>query len=121
MYINISSNHPPNIIKNLQENIQKRISKLTSSTSIFSNSKDLYNSTLSASGFQQRIRFEQGTTSAPNKNIKRNIIKFNPPYSANVTTKIGNKFLNHTKVFNERFLTATTLKLAIALYQILPA
>ena len=42
LYINMSSTHPPNIIKNLPENIQKRISKLSSSTRSFNNSKDLY-------------------------------------------------------------------------------
>ena len=41
-----------------------------------------------------RIKFEQNKTSAkPNKNRKKNIIWFNPSYSANVTTKIGIKFL----------------------------
>ena len=37
--INISSNHPPKIVKNLPENIQKRISKLSRSSRIFNNSK----------------------------------------------------------------------------------
>ena len=92
---NINSNHPPKTIKNLPKNIQKRISKTQSSSiRIFNNSKDLFNNVLSASRFQQRIRFEQHKTSAtPRKNRKSNIIWFNPPYSANVTTQIGNKFL----------------------------
>ena len=90
LYININSNQPQNIIKNLLENIQKRISKLSSSTRIFNDSKDFYSNALSASGFQHRIIFEQGNTSAtPNKNSERNTIWFNPLYSANATTKIG--------------------------------
>ena len=93
LYININSNHPPKIIKNLPENIQKRISKLSSSTRIFNNFKDLHNNALSASGIQQRIRFEQHKTATPNKNRKRNIIWFNTPYSTNVITKTDNKFL----------------------------
>ena len=94
LYININSNHPPKIIGNLPENIRKRISKLSSSIRILNNSKDLYDNALSASGFQQRIKFEQHNTSTtPNRNRKRNIIWFNPTYSANVTTKIGNNFL----------------------------
>ena len=62
LYINIISNHPPKITKNLSENIQRRISKLSSSTRILNNSKDLYNNrpALSAGRFQQRIKFEQG-------------------------------------------------------------
>ena len=94
LYININSNHPPKIIGNLPENIRKRISKLSSSIRILNNSKDLYDNALSASGFQQRIKFEQHNTSTtPNRNRKRNIIWFNPTYSANVTTKIRNNFL----------------------------
>ena len=93
LYIIINSHHPPNQIKNIPESIQKRISKLSITNRVFNNSKDLYNNALSASGFQQRIKFEQGNTSAtPNQNRKRNIIWFNNPNSANVTTKIGNKF-----------------------------
>ena len=56
LYINIDSNYLPNIIKNLPENTQKRITNLSSITGIFNSF-------------------------------------FNPIYSTNVTTKIGNKFL----------------------------
>ena len=37
LYINVKSNHPPNIIKNLPENISRRINKLSSDKSIFEN------------------------------------------------------------------------------------
>ena len=97
LHININSNDPPKIIKNLRENVQKRIHKLSSSDRIFNNSNYLYNNALYASGFQQKIRFEQHKTLAiPNKSRKR----FNRPYSANVTTKIGNKFL---KILDKHF------------------
>ena len=80
LYINTNSNHPPNIIKNLQGNIQKRVKKLSRNTNIFNKSKDLYNNILSASRFQQKIKFEQSKTpAAPNKNRKKNIIWFNAP------------------------------------------
>ena len=116
------------IIKNLPENIQ-RISKLSSSIRIFNSSKNLYNNALSASEFEQGIKFEQSNTSAtPNKNRKMNIIWFNPPSSAIITTKIGNKFLeilykHFPKSLSKTitFLATITLKLTIAPYQILPA
>ena len=74
--------------------MQKRKSKLLSSTRNFNNSKDLHNNAQSSSGFQQRIRFEQNKAWATlNKNRKRNIIWFNPPYGGSVMTKIGKKFL----------------------------
>ena len=93
LYININSNHPPNINNTFPENIQKRINKLFSNTRIFNNSKDLYNNAMSASGIQQKIKYEQGNTSAtPKINKKSYTLWFNRPYSANVITKIGNKF-----------------------------
>ena len=45
LYINILSNHPPNIIKNLPENISKRINTLADEAK-FNKSKDLYNNAL---------------------------------------------------------------------------
>ena len=101
LYININSNHSPNIIKKPPRKYRRRIRKLSSSTSIFNNSKDLYNNALSPSGFEQRIKFVQGNTSAtPSKNRKKNIIWFHPSNSANATTKIGNKF---SQTFDKNF------------------
>ena len=54
----------------------------------------VYNNGLSASGFYQRIRFQQiNVTETPNANRKRKIVWFTPPYSLNVDTKIGEKCL----------------------------
>ena len=79
LYINISSNHPPNIIKNFPENMQKKkkISKLSSSTSIFNN---FYIAADFLQADFNRIKFEQGKTSTTsNRNRKSNKIWFNPP------------------------------------------
>ena len=69
LYINVKSNHPPNIIKNLPENILCQINKLLSDKSIFENINDLYYSALSNSGFKDKIKF--------NPDYKRNISKNN--------------------------------------------
>ena len=55
LYINILSNHPPNIIKNLPENISKRINAFSADEIIFNKSKDLYNNALTESGFKYKI------------------------------------------------------------------
>ena len=54
-------------------------------------SKDIYNNALFNSGFKQKIKFDPnfGNNNSQNKNSKRNIIWFNPPYSNNVLTNIG--------------------------------
>ena len=50
LYINILSNHPPNIIKSLPGNISKRINILSVHETTFNKSKDLYNNALAESG-----------------------------------------------------------------------
>ena len=95
LYINVKSNHPPNIIKNLPDSISRCINKLSSDKNVFQNSKDIYNNALFNSGFKQKIKFDPNfdNNNSQNKNRKRNIIWFNPPYSNNVLTNIGKTFL----------------------------
>ena len=59
LYINILSNHPPNIIKNLPENISKIINTLSADETTFNKSKDLYSNALAESGFKYKITFQK--------------------------------------------------------------
>ena len=88
LYINVKSNHPPNIIKNLPESISRRINKLSSDKSIFDSSKDLYNNALSSSGFKDKIDIDPDFNKNISrcKNRKRKIIGFNSPYGSNFST-----------------------------------
>ena len=61
LYVNILSNHPPNIIKNLPGNISQRIDYLSADKTIFNKSKDLYNNALAESGFEIRLHFKNST------------------------------------------------------------
>ena len=70
--------------------------------------------------YQQKLKYNPANTETHNKrNHKRNIIWFNPPFSRNVSTKIGKCILNLLdKYFLEttastRSLTETTSKSAI--------
>ena len=98
LYINILSNHLPNIIKNLPGNISKRINTLSADETTFNKSKDLYNNALAESGFKRKITFQkqQNTSTVTNntKNRKRKIIWFNPSFSLNVSTNIDKIFIN---------------------------
>ena len=93
VYISILSNHPPNIIKNLPENISKRINTLSANETTFNKSKDLYNNALAEGGFKYKITFQkqQNTPTITNntKKRKRKVIWFNPPFNLNVSTNIG--------------------------------
>ena len=58
-YVNILSNHPANGIKNRAGDISKRISTLSGDETTFNKTKDLYNNALAASGFKNKITFQQ--------------------------------------------------------------
>ena len=94
LHINVKSNHPLNIIKNLPDSISRRINKLSSDKNVFESSKDIYNA-LFNSGFKQKIKFDPNfdNNNSQNKNRKRNIIWFNPPYTNNVLTNLSQSFL----------------------------
>ena len=97
-YINIESKHPPSIIKQLPLSIEFRLSSLTSSEEIFSDSVIPYQDALDKSGYKHKLKYKANIDIVSNKKQrKRNIIWFNPPYSKNVKTNIGKIFLNFIK------------------------
>ena len=93
-------------MKNLPESISRRITKYHP-INLFDNSKDLYNA-LSSSGFKDKIKFNPDFNKniCRNKNRKRKIMWFNPPYSSNVSTTIGKSFLT---ILDRHFLKSHKL------------
>ena len=93
-YVNSKSNHPPCIIKNIPAAINKRLSTISGNTEIFNQAAPLYQNELDRNGYQYQLHFDP-----PNPDVKRKrrrrrrIIWFNPPWSMNVRTNIGAKFL----------------------------
>ena len=91
LYVNRLSNHPPSILKQLPKMIEKRISELSHSEQEFNAVKPDYEAALRNSGYASTLRF---TKPAANRRTRsRNVIYFNPPYNAAVTSNIGRKFL----------------------------
>ena len=79
-YINIQSNHPPHIKKQLPDMISKRLSTLSSSKEIFDNEIPIYTDALRHAGYNQQLQYkaEPSNPSVPRR--RRKIIWFNPPY-----------------------------------------
>ena len=111
IYMNKHSNHPPSILKQLPKSIEKRISETSSNKDIFDESIKPYKDALKESGFSEALNYIAPTTNKKQKNRKRKIIWFNPPFSKSVKSNIGRIFLrllskhfprNHTmrKIFN---------------------
>ena len=94
-YINVESNHPPNIIKQIPDTIEKRLSQNSFNRNIFQEAALVYEEALKKSGYNKKLTYIPKKQNTNNKNNrKRNIIWFNPPFNQSVSTKIGKYFLN---------------------------
>ena len=94
LFININSNHPSDIIKQIPTIISKRISEISSNEEIFKNAAPYYENALEASGHQQKLSYQSEILNeGSRRNRSRNIIWSNPPFSTNVTSNIAREFL----------------------------
>lgn len=98
LYVHKQSNHPPSVIKQIPLSINKRLCNVSSSKEEFEKQKDEYQEALLKSGHQHKLEYTevQRSTSEEQKkkkNRKRNIIWYNPPFCAAVTTNVGRHFL----------------------------
>ena len=92
-YVHQESNHPPITLKNIPAVINKRLSSLSSDKNSFDQAAPPYQKALHDSGYQYNLCYEP-TAPARRKNRQRNdILVYNPPFSKNVSTNIGRKFL----------------------------
>ena len=97
LYVHTSSNHPPQIIKQIPNSVCERLSKNSSSQEIFDTTKTEYEEALLKSGYSPKLSYTNNRShnnKNTNKTRKRNIIWFNPPFSMNVKNNIGKIFLH---------------------------
>ena len=92
LYIHSSSNHPPQIIKQLPNSISERLSKNSSNQEVFNTAKVEYEDALKKSGYNVDLKYTDNKSEKP-KTRKRNIIWFNPPFSKSVSTNVAKTFL----------------------------
>lgn len=94
LYVNKNSNHPPSILKNIPESVNKRLSSISANENIFNEASQPYQEALKDSGYDYKMKFKPQQPNSNNKrNRKRRITWFNPPFSKNVKTNVGKKFL----------------------------
>ena len=86
LYVNTSSNHPPQIIKMLPSSINERLSKNSSNETIFN--------ILKGSGCKSVDPKYAKATEKRYYNRNRNIIWFNPPFNKDVSTNVAKTFLD---------------------------
>ena len=93
LYVNISSNHPPQIIKMLPSSINEKLSK-NSSNETFNISQVDYETALKEIGYKSVDLKYAKTIEKRYHNRNRNIIWFNPPFNEDVCTNVAKKFLD---------------------------
>ena len=121
-YINISSNHPRSVLRQISNAVNQRINKLCSCKKIFEENKSRYDDALKDSGFQgrleyltpvdlnSRVKINNGGTRTlievdeiinnsshekrRGKNRNRKVVWFNPPFCRLTNINIGKYFLH---------------------------
>ena len=72
----------------------RRLSSISSKEGIFNTARPPYQEALANIGYTHKLKFEPPANPGRSKrNRGRQILYFNPPYSDNVATNIGAKFL----------------------------
>ena len=92
LYVHQQSNHPPALLKNIPENINKRLTSISSNQKVFDEAMPPYQKALDESGYKHKLMYNPQPRR--NRNRQRKIVWYNPPWNANVKTNPGRKFLN---------------------------
>ena len=95
LYIHKDSNHPPCIIRQLPNMINKRLCELSSDIHEFQRAKPDYEKALRNSGYKPDMAYMEVQQPTPRR--RRKIIWFNPPYSLALDQNLGKEFLNILK------------------------
>ena len=103
LYVQSKSNHPPSVLRNIPLSINKRLTEISSDQDSFEQASLPYHQALDKSGYNHKLQFKhllKLTTNNKTRSRKRKIIWYNPPYSKNVSTNVGQTFL---KIIDEEF------------------
>ena len=92
-YVHRESNHPPITTKNIPAGINKRLSSLSSDKASFDRATPPYQKALDGSGYHYTLHYDPTATAKRTNRQRNNILWYNPPFSKNVSTNIGRKFL----------------------------
>ena len=96
LYVHRESNHPRQVLNNIPDSVNRRLSAISSNDEMFRTAAPKYQDALRNSGYKYQMKYNP-TTYNPAKRSrtrKRHIVTyFNPPFALNVRTNIGAKFL----------------------------
>ena len=94
VYVHKLSNHPPQILKNIPESVNRRLSSISSNKDVFDKASKPYQEALKKSGYDYTLQYNPDIEQGRKKRKRgRKITYFNPPFSQSVKTNVGGKFL----------------------------
>ena len=96
VYVSVLSNHPPQILKNIPNGIERRLSDNSANEEVFKEAIPVYQAELDRCGFVHKLEYRPANSQTTNKKKRcrqRRITWFNPPYSMDVETNVGKEFL----------------------------
>ena len=79
-------------MKNIPLAVNKRLSCISSDKEVFDNAAPLYQEELDRAGYSHKLEYQEEPPKGKRKRHKK-IIWFNPPFSVNVRTNVGRRFL----------------------------
>ena len=96
LYVHSQSNHPPKILENIPEAINRRLCSISSDEDVFNEAAPPYQEALRKSGYTHKLEFRPPPQEPATQKRKRrrNVVWFNPPYNKNVRTNIGKEFIS---------------------------
>ena len=77
LYINTSSDHPPQVIKQLTNSINKRLCKNSANEQVFNTIKPVYKNALHKSGYQNSLKYSEEIYQHSSNKRTQKIIWFN--------------------------------------------
>ena len=96
VYVNMKSNHPPLVLKNIPMGVSNRLNRISSSKEVFDAAKTPYQEALTKSGYDHVLEYtphQDLGTQKKKKNRRKSVTWFNPPFSLNVKSRVGKDFL----------------------------
>ena len=92
LYINTSSDHPPQVIKQLTNSINKRLCENLANEQVFNSVKPVYKNALHKSGYKNSLKYSEEIHQHSSNKRTRKIIWFNPPFTQTVKTNVAKLF-----------------------------
>ena len=92
-YVNKLSNHPPTILQNIPDAINRRVASISSSEQVYDQAIPTYKEALKNSGYSTPISYPDKNLTSRKRQRKRKVISFHPPFSKSVATNVAKRFI----------------------------